>query len=77
MTRHESPEEHGWRQRLGAAAEAVEALHASYEDELETRDGLIVRALDEGWTRSQVARWARLSPARVTRVVARRAAVAG
>jgi hypothetical protein len=75
MSSVNATEEGEWEERIGRAAEDCEALRAAYEDELEVRDRLIVDALDAGWTRGKVSRWARLSPARITRIVARRGAV--
>jgi len=58
---------------LQAAADICNELRTSYEDELEYRDRIILAALDAGWPRYEVARWARVSPARITQVIARRA----
>ncbi len=60
--------------RLKAAADGVDAALESWEDEIEARDRIILEAMDAGMHRADVARWAKLTPARVTQVVARRAA---
>jgi len=60
------------RRRLRAAADACYDLRTSYEEELELRDRIILEAIDQGWPRGEVARWARVSPARITQVIARR-----
>jgi hypothetical protein len=58
---------------LRKAANICRELRTSYEDELEYRDRIILEALDEGWPRNEVARWARVSPARISQVIIRRA----
>lgn len=63
--------------RLRASAETCDALRCNYEDELEARDRIVLEAIDLGWGRSQVARWARFSPSRVTQIIARRAVDSG
>jgi hypothetical protein len=60
-------------QSLRKAADICHELRTSYEDELEYRDRIIMEALDAGWPRYEVARWARVSPARITQVIVRRA----
>ncbi len=59
-----------WERRFTACADSIDGHHAAWEDEIEARNRLIVQAFDLGWNRSQVARWARVSPTRVTQVVA-------
>ena len=66
--------ETSWRDRLGVAADHVSALHDAYEDELEIRDLLILKAVDAGWPIRKVATWAKLSVPRVMAIVARRSA---
>jgi hypothetical protein len=63
-----------WAERLGASGDAVIASWDNYQDELEVRDGLILEAIDQGWPRPEVARWARVSTRRVTQVVSARSA---
>jgi hypothetical protein len=70
---HLSRQEEGFKARLTAAADSVEALRGSYEDELEARDHIVLEAVDAGVTRGQAARWARLDPARITRIVVKMA----
>jgi hypothetical protein len=59
--------------RLRAAGELCDSLRTELEDELEARDRIILEAIDLGWGRSQVARWAKVSNTRITQVIARRA----
>jgi len=59
---------------LVAAGADVEAYGVLHLDAIETRDLRILWAIDHGYERSWVARHAGISPARVTQVVARRAA---
>lgn len=68
-----SPQEQGFKERLSAAANAVEAIKANYDDELEARNAIVVEALDAGVTRGNAARWAKVDPARITQIVARTA----
>lgn len=67
--------EEGWGRRLGESADYIAGMRAAIEDELEHRDELIVRACELGWSRAKVARWADVSPARVTQLLARPPAV--
>ena len=60
------------------AAEAVDASLDVWADNVETRDAIILEAIDRGGQRrSDVARWSNLTPARITQIIARRAAAAG
>lgn len=63
--------EKAWRERLGLCADDIEGYHDAHTDALETRDQLIVQAVDLGWSQGQVSRWARVSHARVTQILAR------
>jgi hypothetical protein len=63
-----------WEMRLGRSAEHCENLKAERDLELIRRDRLILAAIDRGWSRSLVAKLARVSPTRVTQVIARDAA---
>jgi len=63
-----------WMRRLGACSDTIAALGGAREDEIETRDELIVKAIDLGWPRRQVARWAKVSETRVTQIIAARCA---
>jgi len=58
--------------RLARSAEAVRAARESYEDELETRDRLIMEAIEEGFTWREVAVVVEMSPARIAQVILRR-----
>ncbi len=60
-----------WELRLGRCAEHCENLKAEVDLELARRDRLILSAVDQGWSRSLVAKLARVSPTRVTQVIAR------
>jgi hypothetical protein len=60
--------------RLSEARQAVEGHYGAWHDELEVRDHIILEAIDEGWPQGQVARWAGVSTARVTQIIARRGA---
>lgn len=62
--------------RLLAAAHAVGASRANYEDNLELRDRLVVEACDAGYRWQDVAKWAGLSNARVNQIIAKRGAAA-
>lgn len=57
----------------GADVHAYAELHL---DAIEARDLRVLWAIDHGYERSWVARHAGISPARVTQIVARRAAEA-
>jgi hypothetical protein len=59
-----------WASRLAELAEHVDGCQIALEDEIERRNTAIVQALDDGWQQTDVARWARLSRARVHRIVA-------
>ena len=60
--------------RLRGSAGLVGAYLDQYEDEVRARDGIVLEAIDAGCNRGDVARWAELSPTRVTQIVAKRAA---
>jgi hypothetical protein len=62
--------------RLADARMAVEGYYANWVDEIEARDRIILEAVDDGWSPGKVGEWAGLSGARVTQIVARRAAEA-
>ncbi len=66
--------EQRWERRFAHFAETIEGLTAAREDELEARDLAIVQAIDVGWSRRRVARWAHVSETRVTQIIARRCA---
>lgn len=57
--------------RLDESASAVEGYYGAYRDELEVRDRLVLEAMNEGWSTSKTARFARLTPQRVIQIVAR------
>jgi hypothetical protein len=63
-------------ERLAATAERIAALRTELEDECESRDRLIVEALDLGWERAQVARWSKMSPTRVGQITIDRTSIA-
>lgn len=68
------PEQMGetaWCDRLGLCADNIDGYHFAHVDEIEVRDRLIVQAVDLGWPQGQVSRWARISHARVTQILAR------
>ena len=69
--RDEDLGEQAWRERLGKCADDVDGYQDALDDSIETRDELIVKAIDLGWTRGQVSRWARVSATRVTQILAR------
>ncbi len=66
-------DEDAYRRRLTASADAVEAWTAGRTDEIEARDLIILEAIDDEVPRGKVATWAKVSPCRVTQIVARRA----
>jgi hypothetical protein len=59
--------------RLRGSASLVGAYLDEYEDEVRVRDGIVLEAIDAGCNRGDVAKWAELSPTRVTQIVAKRA----
>ena len=71
----ESPSAADWELRLGRCAEHCENLKAEVDLVLSRRDRLILSAVDQGLPRSLIARLARVSPTRVTQVIARDAGV--
>lgn len=72
-----SSAESSFEVRLGEARTAVEGHYAGWLDEIEVRDRIILEAIDEGWPKGRVARWAGVSAGRVVQIVARRGAEAG
>ena len=63
--------EKAWSVRLGKCADDVDGYQDGLDDSIETRDELIVQAIDLGWSRGKVSRWARVSTTRVTQILAR------
>jgi len=60
--------------RLMESRTYVDGAYAAWNDELETRDAIILEALDDGYAASRVAEWAGVSRGRLTQIVAHRAA---
>jgi hypothetical protein len=64
-------ESNNYETRLSRASDAVESSLDIWEDNVRARNEIILEAMDQGGqTRSDVARWSRLSAARVTQIVA-------
>lgn len=65
-----APNDQRWRARLTAAADDVEAKTEAARLARELRDDLIVEACDHaGHSHTDVARWARVSRARITEIL--------
>lgn len=62
--------------RLIATADRIAGLRTELQDECETRDRLVLEAMDLGYLRRDVGRWAQVHKTRVTQIVAEQAAVA-
>jgi hypothetical protein len=58
--------------RLDAAASAVEGYYAQHRDELETRDAIVLLAVEAGIPHAQIANRARVSCPRINQIIARR-----
>lgn len=67
-----SSAESSFEVRLGEARIAVEGHYAGWLDEIEVRDRIILEAIEEGWPKGKVARWAGVSAGRVVQIEARR-----
>lgn len=66
----------GIGERLSVSADRIAGLRAELEDECELRDRMVLEAIDQGWPRSQVSLWAKVTANRVTQIVAEQAAIA-
>lgn len=63
-------ESQDWEQRLDLAAQEVMALEASLGDARALRDHLVVQAVDGGLSLYRVAYLAKISPTRITQILA-------
>lgn len=58
--------------RLEEAARAVEGYKAAHDDEIETRDAIILEAVTAAVPVTLIAEWARLSRPRINQIIAER-----
>jgi hypothetical protein len=59
--------------RLTESAQAVRGFYASYVDEVEARDRLILAGSNAGYPHGRLAAWAGITPGRLNQIIARRA----
>lgn len=67
---NQGPAQEPCQERLDLAAQEVTALEASLRDARALRDTLVVQAIDAGLSVYRVAYMAKISPTRVTQILA-------